>query len=230
MSQQINLFNPIFLKQKKYFSAVTMAQALGMILGGCLLVGAYAYYQVKAQEREAASTTAQLALVQTQLAKVNASYGPAQKNKALEDEVRRTDAEVKSLQQVFDILQKGEFGNTKGYAEYLRAFARQVVNGLWLTGFSIEGAGTEIAIHGRALQPDLVPAYIGRLGREPALQGKSFAALDMRLPASEPGDKDKTASAAAGAKTRQPAYIEFSLQSSGAMKDSKGGTPGAGNR
>ncbi|HJV85656.1 MAG TPA: PilN domain-containing protein [Noviherbaspirillum sp.] len=230
MSQQINLFNPIFLKQKKYFSAVTMIQALGMILGGCLLVGAYAYYQVKAQEREAALTTSQLALVQAQLAKVNASYGPAQKSKALEEELHRTETEVKSMQQVFAILQKGEFGNTKGYAEYLRAFARQIVNGLWLTGFSIEGAGSEIAIRGRALQPGLVPAYIGRLRNEAVLQGKSFAALDMRLPPSEPGDKEKVAAASATAKPHQPAYIEFSLQSSGAMKDGRAGTPGAANQ
>ena len=32
MSQQINLFNPIFMKQKKYFSVTTMLQALGLIV------------------------------------------------------------------------------------------------------------------------------------------------------------------------------------------------------
>ena len=31
MSQQINLYNPLFLKQEKHFSARTMAQALGII-------------------------------------------------------------------------------------------------------------------------------------------------------------------------------------------------------
>ena len=32
MSQQINLFNPIFLKQKKKFSAVSMVDALAVLL------------------------------------------------------------------------------------------------------------------------------------------------------------------------------------------------------
>ena len=32
MSQQINLFNPIFLQQKKIFSTRTMAQALGVLV------------------------------------------------------------------------------------------------------------------------------------------------------------------------------------------------------
>ena len=34
MAQQINLFNPIFLKQKRYFSATAMAQAGGLIVLG----------------------------------------------------------------------------------------------------------------------------------------------------------------------------------------------------
>ena len=31
MSQQINLFNPLFLRQKRYLSATTMVQGLGII-------------------------------------------------------------------------------------------------------------------------------------------------------------------------------------------------------
>ena len=39
MSQQINLFNPIFLKQKKTFSAVNMLDALALLLVGVALTG-----------------------------------------------------------------------------------------------------------------------------------------------------------------------------------------------
>ena len=41
MSQQINLFNPLFLEKKKYFSAVTMTQALGLIVLG--MAGFYTF-------------------------------------------------------------------------------------------------------------------------------------------------------------------------------------------
>ena len=37
MTQQINLFNPIFLKQKKIFSAVNMLDALALLLVGIAL-------------------------------------------------------------------------------------------------------------------------------------------------------------------------------------------------
>ena len=41
MSQQINLFNPIFLKQQKYFSARTMAIALGVIAQSIGLIAVF---------------------------------------------------------------------------------------------------------------------------------------------------------------------------------------------
>ncbi len=44
MSQQINLFNPLFLKRRKHFSAVTMAQALGVLIVGLAAFYGFARY------------------------------------------------------------------------------------------------------------------------------------------------------------------------------------------
>ena len=71
--------------------------------------------------------------------------------------------------------------------EYLRAFSRQSLDGLWLTAFTITGAG-ELEISGRALRPDLVPAYIQRLNEEEVLAGRSFARFEMSRP-EMPGEK-----------------------------------------
>lgn len=216
MSQQINLFNSAFRKQRKYFSAVNMAQALGLILAGSAVLAAYTNQQLAGLSTQRAATSAQLGVAKAQQAKVNAQFAPQQKTKSLENEVQKTEAEVKAQQQVFDLLQKGEFGNTTGYAEYLRAFSRQIVGGLWLTGFSLYGAGNEIGLQGRALQPELVPAYISRLRREPVMLGKAFSILEMRVPQVHQMVKGD----AAAAKQLVPAaYIEFSLQSAAAAKD-----------
>lgn len=220
MSQQINLFNPIFLKQKKYFSAITMAQALGLILAGSLVLTGYTSYRVSRLGSHAALTTAQLTTAQAQLDKLKGYSGTREKNKTLEDDVQRAEAQLKSLRQVFETLDKGELGNTKGYSEYLRAFARQIPSGIWLTGFSIHGAGAEIGLQGRALQPDLVPAYINRLKQEPVMQGKSFATLEMQMPEVDQGDKDKVASP----RKISAAYIEFSLRSSGLKSEAVDGS------
>jgi hypothetical protein len=216
VSQQINLFNPIFLKQKKHFSAITMVQALGLILLGCVILSAYASFRVSRRAVEARDAAAQLTIAQAQLAKMEGAYTPRTKSQSLQDEIRKADDEVRGLQQVFGTLQRGDLGNTKGYAEYMRAFARQITDGVWLTGFGIGGAGSEISLEGKALQPELVPAYLMRLKREPVLQGKSFATLVMQVPrdgknnnANPPVDKSKAV----------PAYIEFNLRSSSAPTD-----------
>jgi hypothetical protein len=212
VSQQINLFNPIFLKQKKYFSALTMVQGLGMILAGALALSVFANFQLTNLEKDAAASSQQLKTTQAQLATVTASMVQRTKSKALEEQIRKAEADVASLQAVFDILNKGEVGNTKGYSEYMRAFARQIGDGLWLTGFNIGGSGNDIGIQGRALRPELVPAYINRLKHEQVMQGKSFATLEMQVPAEKSDATGKSVQSS-------PGYIEFNLRSSETSRD-----------
>ena len=211
MSQQINLFNPIFLKQEKHFSALTMAQGLGIILLASLLLTAYASFQLAKLQNDRASVGNQLQLAQNQLAKVTAAYATKQKDPGLDAKVQRKQAEVQSLQQVSDLLEKGQFGNTSGYADYMTAFARQIGNGIWLTGFTIQGAGSDIAIKGNALRPELVPLYLSRLKTEPVMQGASFSTLEMQLPKA---DARLTADTKQKPAVTMP-YIEFNLHSSG---------------
>jgi Tfp pilus assembly protein PilN len=209
MSQQINLFNPIFLKQRKYFSTMAMLQALSLLLFGSALVAIYANFQFSALSKEAANSSMQLNMSQAQLAKIKAEYGPSQKNKLLENQLQQSEAELQSLKQVFTVLQKGDIGNTKGYSGYFQAFSRQIVDGVWLTSVNLLGAGNEIELQGRALQPDLVPTYMNHLKREPVMQGKSFGTLEMKVPQVEQqaGKTDSAAAKSGGL----AGYIEFNL-------------------
>lgn len=217
MSQQINLFNPIFKQQKKYLSALTMAQALALILAGAIVMGAYVSYRTKGVRVQAAAAANELSVAQNQLKEVEAEFSPRQKDPELAAAIRQTEAELEGLRKVSAILAKGEFGNTDGYAEYLRAFARQIVDGLWLTGLTISGGGEEISLEGRALHPQALPAYIQRLRTEPALQGKSFSALEMHLP-QMPAIRATGEAAAPPA----PPYLEFSLRANGTISENAG--------
>jgi Tfp pilus assembly protein PilN len=218
VSQQINLFNPVFLKQKKYFSALTMVQALALILLGCGLLVLYANFQLSIRTRSAAATAAQLLTTRGQLITVTAQFAPHQNNQALDDDIKNTQIDIQAVQHVFDALRSGDFGDTKGYSGYFRAFSRQIIDGLWLTGISIVGAGHDINLRGRTLNPELVPAYLTRLKREPEMQGKSFSELDMQVQkANAPAGDAKSESRPA------KAYIDFNLQSS---ESSGANTPG----
>ena len=214
MSQQINLFNPIFLTQKKYFSAVAMGQGLGLILLVVMFFLAYSRYQFSSLQAQENQTVTQAGVVDGQLSKAKRENLPHAKNATLENSVATMDAEIQSLQQAFDILKKGDIGDTGGYAVFLRAFSRQIVDGVWLTGFNIVGAGNEMALQGRALRPELVAAYIGRLKNEAILQGKNFSSLDIRLSGPAPLNVAPGAhSASLSATSATIATVEFDLRS-----------------
>lgn len=201
MSQQINLFNPVFLKQKKVFSSVAMAQALGVLMFGSLALVAYGKHHVNALEKEAQMVNAQLVQKQARQSMVNAEFAPRPPSKELEAEIAEAEGQLRSLQLVSGVLERGELGNTTGFSEYYKALARQNMNGLWLTGVSV--AGTDIGIRGRAMEGSMVPGYITRLTREPVLQGKSFASLEIAQGEMK-GEGGKNAAAS---------FVEFRLES-----------------
>jgi hypothetical protein len=201
MSQQINLFNPIFLHQKRYFSIVTMLQALALIVLGTLLMYGYAQYQVDQLKDESTDTARRLTDDQNRLSRYTVEYSPQQANQALQDELNATEAALAAQQNVINTLKGGKLGNTRGYSEYMRAFARQTVTGLWLTGFAITGDGAQMILSGGVLRPELLPQYVGRLNHEGIMRGKTFSSLQMQQPRAE---KD----------SQQPYhYVEFVLQS-----------------
>lgn len=209
MSQQINLYNPLLLKQKKIFSSKTMAQAMGLIALGLIAVYGYAYYQVTLLQMETEYAAKRHAAVQARLTRITQQFGPRQKSADLELNIKRAEAELQALTEVQAALKQGGLVSASGFSPYFKALARQAVEGLWLTGFS--AAGSEMAINGRTLRPGLVPDYIHRLSGEEIMQGRKFAMLEMRQPEATATKEGKTVVA--------PRYIEFTLQS--ALKETK---------
>lgn len=201
MSQQINLFNPIFLKQKKYFSVTTMLQALGLIVLGSMLFYGYAWYQVQQLAKQTQEMTKRYESEQKRFLNYANEFSPQRSAQMLNDELQTIEAQATAQASLLDTLKSGAIGNTQGYSEYMRAFSRQAVSGLWLTGFDINGDGSQMILQGAATGPQLLPAYIQRLSQESVMRGKSFATLRMNQPKAE---TDKSAARS---------YVEFSLQS-----------------
>jgi hypothetical protein len=196
-----------------------MLQGLGLILLGSIALMVYARLQLSGLSGDAAMISSRLKTTRAQLATVSAEYGPRKKDAVLEQEVQKLENGLAAQRRVLAMVRSGDLGNTDGYSEYFRALSRQIVHGLWLTGLVIDGSGNAIALHGRALQPELVPEYINRLKQEPVMKGKSFSGLQMSVPLIDAGKKNGEDGAA-----KVPAnYIEFSLQSSDASADPAGG-------
>ena len=212
MPQQINLFNPVFLKQKKYFSAVTMLQSLGLVVAGVFAFYGYTLYATRMQSRIAANSAQQLASQSQQVAAL-AGQG---RNRLVQDELAQAQARLKQREQALGLLRTGGLGNTAGFARYMTALAHEQVGGVWLTGFSISGDEAELHLSGRVLQADLVPAYLRALSREEVMRGRRIA--ELRLTAREERDSSTAAPGANPRPTGDPAkvaapnrYVEFNL-------------------
>ena len=214
MSQQINLVNSAFQKRSKAIYVSSMLQILALVTVALLSGSGYLHYQVSQRRAQADLTTMQLLALQERNKQLDLNYVPRTKSPRLAQELNQKEAEEKALQQVLLLLQKDAFGNRSGYSAYLIAFARQIREGVWLTGMTIAGAGTDISLQGRALRASLVPAYLDRLQTESILHGAVFASLGMQLPAT----RDSAGSAAK--------FIEFDLRSSSAVKKTATGSGG----
>jgi hypothetical protein len=115
------------------------------------------------------------------------------------------DALLAARNEVMAIIGSGALGDTRGVSDYFRAFARQSLEGLWLTGFSIHDAGADIVVQGRTLEADLVPIYLQGLRRENALRGHGFAAVSVFQPPPVAG---------ADGKSQEARFLEFRLATS----------------
>jgi hypothetical protein len=220
MSQQINLFNPDFLQKKKLFTAATMAASLGVLVVGLAGVSMVAKLRMASLQAQADQGAAQLERTQKRLASVTAEFSPRQQDAKLAEELGLAQSELLDLKEVAGTIARGELGDTAGYAEYFRALARQNVDGLWLTGVNIVGAGADFGVRGRAMDPALVPGYLGRLRNERVMQGKPVASLQIGEAAALKVVRD-------GKETSTPApYVEFSLQST----PQKAGDKAAGDK
>ncbi|KKO65012.1 hypothetical protein VM94_01717 [Janthinobacterium sp. KBS0711] len=206
MSQQINLFNPQFELKQHHMSARTAGLGLGGLALVLLALGVLAQQAMASLEQREAGVKAALAQVEAKRDQILRDFPPRKKDPALAQELAAVEAQRQLLQDASSVLDSGKLGNTLGYAGYFRALAQARVDGVWLTGVDIAGAGNDFGLQGRALHASLLPAYITRLGQQEVLKGKSFASLDI-------GQPEQPAGAVVDGKAASLPYVAFSLQS-----------------
>ena len=117
MSQQINLFNPIFLQQQKLFSAVTMAQGLGVISLAVLAFAAYSTYRSTQVTNEARVAAAQLKTAQDDLVKMIDQTRPIALNKTIEDDIRKAESRLRARSHGSGSAFRGHAGDRRRAAE-----------------------------------------------------------------------------------------------------------------
>jgi type IV pilus assembly PilN-like protein len=195
MSQQINLFEARFRRQKPHFSALTMALAVLAFAVLALLIRELYAYQNRSLEATLAQTEQRVAQLRDQVFRLGREFGDQGRSTALVDEVARLEEQLRVRRSLLDGIQGGASRNVEGFSPYLAALARQTMQGVWLTGVEIGSGSDNLVLKGRVLESELLPVYIQRLNREPLFNGRTVR--ELRLAAKNEAGKR---------------YVEFSLQ------------------
>ncbi len=179
MPQQINLRNPIFLTQKRYFSASTMARSLGVFLLLGTLLSAYwnwtlqtlneGYRQsLSANQREIDRLQAAL-----QLSRANA--GPA--DPATLKELEAGSAELQQREVLLRELRRGLLREGYGHAARLQLLARSIPPQAWVT--EVRADDVRLELSGYTLEPAALNGWVARLAESPLLEGQQLSVVKV---------------------------------------------------
>ncbi len=185
MRQEINLYQPIFRKQKKVFSSKALLQASALVVAGLLLVYGYGVWRLQGLEEELLALQGQRQAASQRLEKLAKQFPQQEKSRVLEAELQRLTRDVRLRRKVEQLLTSGAYGNRKGFSERLAALARQHIAGLWLTNVEISEVSKGVGLAGSAVDPKLVPKYVQRFSNEPSLAGMRFQHLRVDRPEPE---------------------------------------------
>jgi hypothetical protein len=174
MRQQINLYQPIFRRERKSLSAITVATTLGLIALALTGFSLYAARGSNSLQAQVAALTQQQQDQQSQLAKVGEALSSHARRADVEARVKALTAALNERTQALQVLQSGAAGQTSGFASRLEALARRHVNGLWIDGLAMSGTHSTMSITGGSVDADIVPVYLRGLSGEAVLSGTRF--------------------------------------------------------
>jgi Tfp pilus assembly protein PilN len=179
MPQQINLCNPIFLTQKHYFSALTMARALGVfvLLGGSL-TGYWSWsLQTLSEGYRKTVTNNQREVDQLKAAiQVNkANSAPA--DAALVQELQMRREELQQREQWLEELKHGLVRDGDGHAARMQLVARTIPNQTWVT--EITATDRQLELAGYTFAPASLNVWVASLAESPLLQGQQLSLVKV---------------------------------------------------
>jgi Tfp pilus assembly protein PilN len=191
MPQQINLCNPIFLTQKRYFSASTMARSLGVfVLLGGLLSGYWSWtlQSLSAGYQQAVSSNQrEIARLQAAIQINRANAAPADAAQLKELQARQTELQQREL--LLRELRRGLLREGYGHAARLQLVARSIPPQAWVT--EVRADDLRLELSGYTLEPAALNGWVTRLSESPLLEGQQLSVVKV--------ERVKTEQRAAGA-------------------------------
>jgi len=174
VNQQVNLYQPIFRKQKIIFSARTILMITAGLLVILLVWGLAVGQRISQLESEYQRQVAAEQRAVDQLTELQRNRPPPTDTAALEADLETLRERARQLRASLTSVQQHRPVSQTRLPGRLQALTRQVPQGLWLTRLALTEPERELTIEGRALSSRLVPTYIAGLSGEPLVSGTGF--------------------------------------------------------
>lgn len=181
MAQQVNLYSPILLAPKRYFSALAMLQALAVLAAGLAGLSLWSVSHTQGLKRDLASASAADSAEQQRL-RVALAARPALSQtatnfSALEQELAQARKQLAEREALLASIAAPAPGSGISRSALLRVLAQTLPASAWLTEVTLEGGRVDIA--GATLQPEALRPWLDRLSAHPALAGQTLEAVKV---------------------------------------------------
>jgi hypothetical protein len=177
MHQQINLYQPVFRKQQKVFSSLTLLQISAAVLLLLTVIAGHTRWTLAAMETTALNLEQQHQDLAARMSALEDTY----RTPDTESVDNERDALQKNIDQRHYLLEQFDqlvLQHRGGFAAQFKALARLQVPGLWLEGVTVKG-DQQMEIRGMTLDPKLVPVYLQQLEQRGELPGATFETVSM---------------------------------------------------
>lgn len=187
MTQQINLLAPILLTPRRYFSALAVVQATGLLVVAGALVAVWLQRTDARAQQAHEQLLAQLATERQSLQVAQAGLPPATDPAALEQQLQSLRAG--NAQRAAWLQSLGpDAAPGRRHSDLLSLVARTQPQEVWLD--SLRWSGGQLELSGGTLEPARLKPWLGQLADHPLLAGQALQALRVeRLQARLAGDR-----------------------------------------
>lgn len=183
MYQQINLYQPVFRRQRKIFSAVTMLQAMGIATVLLTAFCAHASWALQGMQTTAATLDTSYGSLEARMG-ILETTGDAAAMSDVDDALARLQATIESRQALLATLGQRPDEAAGRFSAFFELLAQHRLPGLWLTAIRIDDTG-ETELRGTTYDPALVPRYLQVLPAGPRITPLQRGSVQMTRQAAD---------------------------------------------
>lgn len=177
MIQQVNLYKAEFRPQRQWLTAVNGLVAALVVLALVLATGGWFRYQAAGLEQSVAGERATNDRLRQSIEALAEDIQSRRPDPELESAITRVTDTLTRRQRLLGRVERLANNPSGGFSVPMTALARQIPDGLWLTGLNLQR--DNVTLMGRTSSGNLVPVYLERLGEEPAFTGQAFSGFTL---------------------------------------------------